>query len=126
MRRSHHPNSRRGARPWATRLATLLAVFLQAFIVQTHVHAIAPLATAGYERAADEVPVATLENAAHQEVQAACALCQAQAAGRALSPTSQAIAVENGRNTVEPATDVRRVSVAASHSWRSRAPPAHL
>lgn len=126
MRRSHHPNSRSGARPWAARFAALLAVFLQTFIVQAHVHAYAPLAAAGYERAADEASSATAENAVHQELQAACALCQAQSASRAIAPTAQALAVENSSTAIEAAREIRRVSVAASHSWRSRAPPAHL
>jgi hypothetical protein len=126
MRRSHHPESRSiGARPWATRLAALLAVFLQAFVLQTHVHAFVPLAAAGYERTADSASAA-VENTAQQELQAACALCQAQSARRALAPSAQPIVIDGGGAFIEPASEVRRVTVAASHSWQSRAPPAHL
>jgi hypothetical protein len=126
MRRSHQPDSRAGARPWATRFAALLAVFLQAFILQTHVHAFAPVTAAGYERAADDVSAPVVETASHQELQASCALCQAQSGSRALAPTAQAIAVEQAGALVQQAPEIRRVALAASHSWQSRAPPAHL
>jgi len=127
MRRRHHPNSRAGARPWATRLAALLAIFLQAFILQTHVHAFAPVGVGNYARAAEHVSPPVLELASHQELQAAaCALCQAQSGGRALAPTAQAIGVERAGAFVQPAPGARHVALAASHSWQSRAPPAHL
>jgi hypothetical protein len=129
MRRSHHPKGggvrRIATRAWATRFAALFAVFLQAFVVQTHVHAFSPIATAGYEHATDGASAAAIENATHREPQAACAVCQAQSS-RTLAPAAEAIIEIANSGFVEPTVEIRRVSVAAAYSWQSRAPPAHL
>lgn len=130
MRRSHHPKGGSAQRfatwAWATRLTALFAVFLQAFVVQLHVHAYAPLAAAGYERAADDASPVSLENAARHEGFVACAVCQAQSAGSPLTPASTTVLGLGDSGAFDPPAEIRRVSVAPAHSWQSRAPPAHL
>lgn len=130
MRRSHHhPNTNRarraGAPRWAMRVAALLAVFLQAFIVQTHVHAFSPFAGAAYARAANDAAPAVVENATAHQAAAACAMCQAQA-NNALTPATTALVLIGAPHRAQPLIEIRRVWVAAAHSWQSRAPPAHL
>lgn len=122
MSRSHHPNSK-SARLWATRFAALLAVFLQVFVVQTHVHARVPASAAGYEQTSS-VDASHVEAAHHAQV--ACALCQIQASSRALTPSAATLEAVETTSVVEPTIEIRPVEIAPSHSWQSRAPPTLL
>jgi hypothetical protein len=104
-------------------LLALLAVFLQAFVVQTHFHAVTPV-TGGYEQRADADQ--------HQHVSAtdehrvSCALCQTLAsAGAATLPSESFVLAAEG------ASEAAIVALAIAprvhtHSWRSRAPPTFL
>lgn len=106
-------------------LVALLAVFLQAFVVQTHVHAMgAPASiTAQQSGAAHDDTSHVTAGAEHQLI---CAICQALASsGTATLPSAVKLLVAVQANTaalvaLAIAPDVQ------SHSWRSRAPPLSL
>lgn len=120
MRRSHHPSTSRG-RAWGVRLAALLAVFLQVFVVQSHVHALTPVAPAGYAQDA-HATASALDPATH-EGQVSCALCQAQHASGALPPGEGALLAAATSHSINTALRIQRVTVARAYSWQSRAPP---
>lgn len=124
MSRSHHPNNRAAGR-WATRFAALLAVFLQIFVVQTHVHALTPVSGAGYERTAHAASAVAHTPNTHHAL-SACALCQAQANGRAIAPSTAALERIEAPLLDKPAVEIAFVAVARSHAWQSRAPPTPL
>jgi hypothetical protein len=102
-------------------LVALLAIFLQAFVVQTHVHGPSAFA-AGYEQRAD----GGQHVEAAGEHQVSCALCQALAsAGAATLPGNTWVLA------AERANEVAAVALALAprrhtHSWQSRAPPSFL
>lgn len=109
----------------ALALVALLAVFLQAFVVQTHVHTpVAPLSIAF------EQPAAAHDDAAHvtapTEHQLICAICQALAASAmAILPGAAVALVADQTNAIA----VVALSLAprlTSYSWQSRAPPSFL
>lgn len=128
-RRSAHrsPAGRNGARTLFT-LAALLAVFLQAFAVQTHVHAYgfasAPVVAQASDNgeASDDTAHASL---AHE--QTLCVICQALASsGRALVPEVPAIALVASATSQLAAIEIRDAPRAIAHAWQSRAPPTAL
>jgi hypothetical protein len=102
---------------------TLLAVFLQALVVQTHIHGPALLsggyeerAALGFEQQAD----------AADEHQVSCALCQTlAAAGSATLPTDVS-AIEADRTSQAAILAVALAPRPHTHSWQSRAPPTLL
>ncbi|MGD9966338.1 MAG: hypothetical protein AB7T59_07445 [Hyphomonadaceae bacterium] len=104
-------------------LIALLAVFLQAFVVQVHVHG-PPALPGAYEQGAygeDEQHVEA--PSAHQP---ACTLCQTLASAGAATLPSGASAP-----AAEPASEAAVVALALAprahtHSWQSRAPPSVL
>ena len=125
--RSREPVGAAAMRPWrpAFALLAMLAVFLQAFVVQTHVHApVAPLSIAF------EQPAAAHDDAAHvtapSEHQLICAICQALAASAmAILPGAAVALVADQTNAIA----VVALSLApriTSYSWQSRAPPSFL
>lgn len=105
-------------------LVALLAVFLQGFVVQTHVHAFSPLA--GYEQSAD----AAHADAAHVDAtnhQAACVVCQALAAsGRAALPQAPALIASVSLTHETTARAIPEAPRTRAHAWQSRAPPVAL
>jgi hypothetical protein len=104
----------------------MLAVFLQAFVVQTHVHAFAPLNTAAIERSAS-VDHASGAHASLGHEQAGCIICQIFASsGRAALPDMATIAVQTNASYETAALEIRRAPRAVTHSWQSRAPPTFL
>lgn len=113
---------RAGARALVT-LAALVALFLQAFVVQTHTHASALLGGGAFERIAERD--AAHASAAHD--QAGCVTCVAFAAsGRAALPDAATLIAQH-RSAYETATlSIRSAPQALAHSWRSRAPPLSL
>ncbi len=116
--------ARNGSRAVVT-LVALIAIALQAFIVQTHVHAFAaPVAIAAQ---ADQASADHTEHASNVHAQAACVICMTLAAsGRATLATSTALPAEHVA-TFEVATFVLpRAPPAISHAWQSRAPPIAL
>jgi len=126
MRRSHPVDEKArhsSAWSWIARSAALLAILLQAFVVQAHAHGFAHSAVAAYERAADHLtPV--LEGRAQDDRRAPCAFCQTQANSRALLTSDEATAALSGRAFVEGYCEIRRIAAPPAHFWQSRAPPA--
>lgn len=111
------------AKGLAPLLAALLAVFLQAFVVQTHVHAFA-LGAPAIER--------TQENASHTDSAdvvsahhaAVCAFCEAlRSGGRTILPPVVEIVGERQVLVEAYARALPATPQIISHAWRSRAPP---
>ncbi|HYD87386.1 MAG TPA: hypothetical protein VEA80_07920 [Vitreimonas sp.] len=126
MRRSRQnstrPSARRASR-FGPLLAALLAVFLQAFVVQTHVHAFAFGAPAveRSESAAAENHASDVVGAKHA---GACVFCEAlRSSGRATLPLAAEISAEHSVAAEASTLAIQLAPFAASHSWRSRAPP---
>lgn len=121
--RSHEHFERTAAwRRQAFTLAALIAVFLQAFVVQTHIHApVAPLAISASDSA---------HNGAHateaNEHQLICAICQALATTGAATLPGQALVLEAAQTSAAAAVALALAPRVFSHSWRSRAPPSLL
>ena len=127
MSRSRRQTGAAATRP-AFALAALFAVLLQAFVVQTHIHA--PVAPAGIavERVAHGSDAPTASVSAPDEHQAfACVICQALASGGSAilaEPVSGLVAAEAAS---EAATyTLPRAPPIAAHPWQSRAPPIDL
>jgi hypothetical protein len=124
MGRSHpRPDLRHGA----FTLAALLAVFLQAFIVQPHVHASAPFAPA-YERTANsDATSGAVHASAAIDHQQGCIVCQALAAnGSAALPDTACVADQTNASCETAALKLRQAPAPPAHPWRSRAPPLAL
>lgn len=116
--------ARSGSRALVT-IAALIAIALQAFIVQTHVHAFAaPVAIAAQ---AGQASADHAEHASNGHAQAACVICMTLAAsGRATLANAAALSAEH-RASFDVATFVLpRAPPAISHAWQSRAPPIAL
>jgi hypothetical protein len=109
----------------ATLFAALLAVFLQAFVVQTHVHAapIAPI-NLSFERSVDAGSEAHVSVANHH--QRFCAICQALAAGGAATLPAAASLISSDAVGEQAILAIAAAPRAHTHSWRSRAPPSIL
>ncbi|MGE0740225.1 MAG: hypothetical protein AB7O98_02695 [Hyphomonadaceae bacterium] len=111
----------RSRRPRLGALAgALLAVFLQAFVVQTHVHAFAPV-NASFEQSGaahiDDVHV----SATHQ---ASCIVCDVLAASsRAALPEAPNFLCVAGVAFESAAPVLPRAPPAPALPWQSRAPP---
>lgn len=129
IRRSAHRSSARrtGARTLFT-LAALLAVFLQAFAVQTHVHAYGMASASVLTQAAGESEAADdTDHTSATHHQTACVICQALASsGRALLPDAPVIALVAGLTSEAAAIDIRQAPRVLAHAWQSRAPPIAL
>ena len=108
-------------------LAALFAVLVQAFVVQTHIHApVAPIGAA-IERVGDSSRAVASVSAPDEHQAFACVVCQTLASGaRAIlaAPISGLIAAEA---VAEAATyALPRAPPIAAHPWQSRAPPTLL
>jgi hypothetical protein len=124
--------TRRSDRPFraakgrtATLFAALLAVFLQAFVVQTHIH-VAPVApiNLGFERSVDASSDAHVSLA--NDDQRFCAVCQALAAGGAATLPTAASLISSDAVGEQAILAIAAAPRAHTHSWRSRAPPSFL
>jgi hypothetical protein len=106
-------------------LAALLAVFLQAFVVQTHIHTSGLLTQPAYERVADDSASGDGAHAtAALDHQQGCVICQALAAnGGAALPDAAFVAATTNAAYETAALEIRRAPRAVTHSWQSRAPP---
>ena len=105
--------------------AALLAVFLQAFIVQTHIHipAAAQL-TSGYEQSSvDTQDVSAHATASDQKVM--CALCHVLSGSNAVL-TTPAIVLSTTQSNAANDIALALAPRALSHFWQSRAPPSFL
>jgi hypothetical protein len=124
-RRSDRP-FRAANRRIATVFAALLAVFLQAFVVQTHIHAspFAPI-NLSFERSVDASGGDTQVSAAgdHQRF---CAICQALAAAGAATLPSGASLISTDSAGEQAILALTLAPHAHTHSWQSRAPPSFL
>ncbi|MDZ4690560.1 hypothetical protein [Terricaulis sp.] len=105
-------------------LAALLAVFLQAFVIEPHVHSANPMAAA---IAASSVHQERHQQASLSHEQTACLVCQALAAngGALLQANATVTAPAFFAATATPRV-LHVAPRAVAHSWRSRAPPIEL
>lgn len=102
-------------------LLALVAVFLNAFVVQTHLHTIAPFHAAAIERQADGADD-THATVTHE--QAGCVICQALASGANAPLPDAALALLTARHAETAAVaEATNAPEPAAHFWRSRAPP---
>lgn len=107
-------------------LTALLAIFLQAFVVQTHVHVSGATYTASYAQLSGGGHGLSIDVSTGGDHQVACVICQAMAtAGTALMPNAAIVAatVQSNADAVLALAQAPRVH---SHSWQSRAPPTFL
>jgi len=103
--------------------AALLAVFLQAFVVQTHIHAFG-IAAPAIERSVDGADDGHIASAEHERT---CVVCQALLSnGRALLPSTAEAAPKPALVAVAAPLALPQTPHGVSHSWRSRAPPLSL
>lgn len=127
MSRSHR--STRARQPMArgaVLLAALLAVVLQTFVVQTHVHAYGVAREAGYEQGQTSRDHAEL-HLTNPGDKFGCAICDVLAtAGHSTLPDTGTVATEAVASNEVTALAIRRAPRALTHSWQSRAPPIAL
>lgn len=120
------PDRERRGRAWQRALAVAAAaaaLFLQIFVVQTHMHAQAAFAASGHERLADPASDGqALLSEAHE--QAACIVCKIFASSsRTLAPGGFALSAGPAAAHEAAAQDIPSPPRAPTHTWRSRAPP---
>lgn len=119
-----HDSRRRKAVRGLFTFAALLAVFLQAFVVEPHIHTANPLATAIAANAGGH-EIHQHASLPHEQIK--CLVCQAIAAGVGALIASAGNLVEPVVTSAEaPARALHVAEQAASHAWRSRAPPFSL
>jgi hypothetical protein len=121
---------RRGRRPSTMLVLALLAIAIQSFVVQTHVHFISQYGWTAPVRGAVEPIHANIGGdeigLTQQEALAGCPVCQAQAtSGRATLTPDPLVPFLSERL---PALIVAQAFLhevgTVSHIWQSRAPPA--
>lgn len=106
----------------------VIAVFLQTFVVQTHIDGLTGLQSgAAIERAnGSATPLAHAETGL-RDTQLACPICQAMAtAGTTLLASGPALVSALGLIAHEAQLAIPLVSVRPAHAWQSRAPPISL
>ncbi len=124
-RSRHRRGSRAAANRPALTFAALLAVFLQAFIVQTHVHVV-PAPVAAIELAGATTHAASERASTARDAPAMCAICQTMAAsGTALLGQASTLLIDTPREEQPRETPQVALQI-TSHSWQSRAPPTFL
>jgi len=110
-------------------LAAMVAVLLQAFVVQTHIDGLALLTSgAAIERSVGggQPPAAQLTNIVH-DTQAPCPICQDLAtAGVTILSAAPALTTMVAIIGHEARIDIRRIVVRPGHAWQSRGPPPSL
>jgi hypothetical protein len=106
-------------------LAALIAVFLQAFVVQTHIHTPASMLGIGYEQSStlSDVVVGHVTSGDQKIV---CAVCQALSSAGSAPLVSNASLVLTGRTNAAAEIALALAPRSLSHSWQSRAPPSFL
>lgn len=123
-RRSALNHAGRGPR-FAVVLAAMLAVFLQAFVVQTHVHALAPFGAAAVHEQSGQTSDITHVTVAHDQI--ACAICVlASTSSRATLPDAVSLVAEHSASYELAPIQIRAPPSAPAHDWQSRAPPIAL
>ena len=109
-------------------LMAIIAVFLQTFIVQTHVDGLSGLQSAAAIARANgsPAPLAHIETGS-RDTQSACPICQAMAtAGTTVLASSPSLLTAQGLIAHEARLPIRLVAVRPTHAWQSRAPPIAL
>jgi len=107
-------------------LAALLAFALQAFVVQTHIHALgAPVHVAHAESDSGAHPAAATAHATVADQRSVCMVCQALAQHTSLVATDSIAALAHAIARTA-ARAIRLAPRAITHSWQGRAPPFHL
>jgi hypothetical protein len=108
-------------------LIALLAVFLQAFVAQTHVHAPGTVAVVGHEllgaKASDD---STPQASASDSNQVAAVLCQVPALAVAAPIPGPATVAATQGSADEAIVALSLAPQLHTHSWQSRAPPSFL
>lgn len=129
MRLERHtstPRTRRWAKGFAPLLTALLAVFLQAFVVQTHVHAFGVASVPAIERSS-ETAAAHADETASPLHKASCLFCETLASSsRAMLPSAAAVEAQPDAAPEAALRLIRQPPRFSSHAWRSRAPPIRL
>jgi len=109
-------------------LLAVIAVFLQTFVVQTHVDGLSGFqSSAAIERLyGPSAPLAHV-GPATGDTQTACPICEAMAtAGTTLLASAPALVSALGVIAHEARFFIPHVSVRPAHAWQSRAPPSAL
>jgi len=125
MSRSHSARMRRPMGRAGTLFAALLAVFLQAFVVQTHVHASGVMTVAAHEQSIGVKDGGVhLSNGQDHAKFAICdiiiSVCHSTLA------VAPVIAERTIATNEATALAIRRAPRALTHTWQSRAPPIAL
>lgn len=106
-------------------LAALLAVFLQAFVVEPHVHVANPLSAAIAAGTGSHDHAQQHATLPHE--QTSCLVCQALAAGGGTLLTRTVDLVEPSALAIlAPSQPLHVADRTRTHSWQSRAPPISL
>lgn len=104
-------------------LAALLAIFLQAFVVQTHIHTPVMAISAGLDDDGGAVHEHAASASDHQRV---CVICQVlSSSGSATLPSTAVLAVAK-LTSLAAGVALAMAPRVHTHSWRSRAPPSIL
>lgn len=105
-------------------LAALLAVFLQALVVQTHVDGLSGFGRVEIQRGGHSQSDGPALKAANSKADIACPICQVAAtAGRTLLASAPTIAARPPVQYTAPLAPALILVVRPSHAWQSRAPP---
>ncbi|MBK6702887.1 MAG: hypothetical protein IPG56_03300 [Caulobacteraceae bacterium] len=105
----------------------MLAVFLQAFVVQTHVHTpTAPLQLSYAQPAGATDDAQAHARATNTHHQILCVICLTMAASGSATLPASAIVTATTQTNGEALVAIALAPRVHSHSWRSRAPPSFL
>jgi hypothetical protein len=112
----------------ALRFAALLALLLQVFLVQTHIHPASLPLSLGVERAeASDNDLSGAELSAPDDHQVGCVLCEVLAASGAVAlPDASSLVEAESARSEAAILALAQAPRAHSHYWRSRAPPSRL
>jgi hypothetical protein len=125
-----HPERQRKTRKGLAIFAALIAVFVQALVVQTHVDGLAGLAPAATAVRQDGQPGSApvqVASAAKISADVACPICQAAAtAGRTVMPSATVLPLPAHASRADALFSLVSTTPRLSHAWRSRAPPIAL
>jgi len=126
MRRTHARTPKRQRVHTLTALLALVALALQAFVIQPHVHAYAELPALAYEQPAEHTaPGHAHVDAPHEAP--GCIICQALASsGHSTLPDAIALAAYEPAQNVALQVALRDTPRLPLQPWQSRAPPIHL
>lgn len=120
--RSHERGAPTSWRRRVFTLAALFAVFLQSFVIQTHIHT--PSLVIGAEQGAAHDPEPSF-NATAADQKSMCALCQALSNSGA-TITGSAVLLDAEISSASHLIALSLAPRTLSHFWQSRAPPSLL